>query len=53
MAVVQDGVAHIRKITVQRDLGTEIEVSDGVNEGDKVILSPPVGLADGSRVDIR
>lgn len=53
VAVVQDDVAHIRKITVQRDLGTEIEVSDGVNEGDKVILSPPVGLADGSRVDIR
>jgi hypothetical protein len=36
-----------------RDLGTEVEVSDGVTAGDKVILKPRVGLTDGSPVRVR
>lgn len=50
VAVVEDGVAHIRKISVARDLGTEIEVRDGVKPGDQVVLNPPVNLVDGGRV---
>lgn len=38
VAVAEDGVARLRKITVFRYLGTEIEVRDGVNAGDRVIL---------------
>jgi RND family efflux transporter MFP subunit len=53
VAVVENGVAHIRKISVSRDLGTEIEVRDGVNPGDQVVLNPPVDLADGARVVAR
>uniref|UniRef100_I2Q1A6 RND family efflux transporter, MFP subunit n=1 Tax=Desulfovibrio sp. U5L TaxID=596152 RepID=I2Q1A6_9BACT len=53
VAVVEDGVAHIRDITEIRDLGTEVEVSAGVADGDKVILTPPVDLRDGDRVEIR
>lgn len=51
VAVVQDGVAHIRKINVARDLGTAVEVRDGVKAGDLVILNPAVELADGSKVN--
>jgi RND family efflux transporter MFP subunit len=51
--VVEDGVVHSRKITEVRDLGTEVEVSDGVNQGDQVVLSPPVDLEDGSKVQVR
>jgi hypothetical protein len=36
---------------VARDLGTEIEVLDGVNPGDQVVLNPPV--VDGGRVIAR
>jgi RND family efflux transporter MFP subunit len=50
VAVVEDGVAHIRKVSVARDLGTQVEVRDGVNSGDLVILNPQVELVDGSRV---
>ena len=50
---VEDGVAHSRKITEIRDLGTEVEVTDGVLQGDKVVLNPPVDLEDGSKVQIR
>ena len=51
--VVENGVAHSRKITEIRDLGTEVEVSEGVRQGEKVVLTPPVDLEDGSKVKIR
>jgi RND family efflux transporter MFP subunit len=50
VAVVQDGVARIQKISVARDFGTQVEVRDGVKAGDQVILNPTVDLTDGSRV---
>jgi RND family efflux transporter MFP subunit len=53
VAVVRGGIAHIEKISVARDLGTEVEAAAGVVEGDQVIVNPPVGLADGARVSIR
>ena len=34
VAVVEDGVAHIRKISLVRDLGTSVEVNAGVSKGD-------------------
>src|SRR5271165_5199739 len=51
--VVENGVARSRKITEIRDLGTEVEVSEGVRQGEKVVLTPPVDLEDGSKVQIR
>jgi RND family efflux transporter MFP subunit len=51
--VVEHGVAHSRKITEVRDLGTEVEVSEGVKQGDRVVLTPPVDLEDGGKVQIR
>ena len=51
--VVEDGIARSRTVTETRDFGTEVEVSDGVREGDQVVLTPPVNLEDGSKVQIR
>ena len=53
VAVVENGLAHIRKISVARDLGTEVEARDGVKPGDQVILNPSVDLVEGSKVQIR
>ncbi len=50
VAVVEKGAIRFHKIAVVRDLGTEVEVSDGVKNGDKVVLNPSVDLADGSEV---
>jgi RND family efflux transporter MFP subunit len=50
VAVVQNGVAHIQKISLARDLGNQVEVRDGVKAGDQVILNPTVDLMDGTRV---
>jgi RND family efflux transporter MFP subunit len=51
--VAKDGVVHLHKITETRDLGTEIEVSDGIASGDQVVLNPPIDLNDGSKVSVR
>ena len=53
VAVVENGVAHIRHITQVRDFGTTVEVSAGVKDGDQVILNPPVDLTDGHKVTVR
>jgi RND family efflux transporter MFP subunit len=51
VAVVENGVVRVRKLTVVRDRGTSVEVSDGVADGDQVILNPPVDLVDGQTVN--
>ena len=53
VAVVENGTAHLQKITIARDFGTEVEVHDGVKPGDQVILNPMVNLAEGSKVAVR
>jgi RND family efflux transporter MFP subunit len=53
VAVVENGIAHRRKIEIARDFGKEVEVHDGVQQGDLVILNPMVNLADGSKVAVR
>jgi RND family efflux transporter MFP subunit len=53
VAVVQNGVVHLQKINVVRDLGREVEVDSGVKRGDQVILNPTVDLAEGAKVKTR
>ena len=53
VAIIEDGAARIRKVSVARDLGTQVEIRDGVKQGDQVILNPSVGLTDGSKVKAR
>jgi RND family efflux transporter MFP subunit len=53
VAVVENGTVHIRKVSVTRDLGTEVEVDDGIKQDDQVVVNPPVTLAEGSKVQIR
>jgi RND family efflux transporter MFP subunit len=50
VAVIENGSARFRKVTVARDFGTEVELRDGIQPGDEVILQPMVDLADGSKV---
>jgi RND family efflux transporter MFP subunit len=51
--VVEDGIARIRPVNVVRDFGTTVEVDRGVKDGDQVILTPPVDLTDGRKVNVR
>ena len=53
VAVAENGVVHLRKVTIVRDLGKEIEINSGVKGGDQVILNPAVDLVEGSKVRVR
>jgi len=53
VAVVAGSVVQIRRVTLVRDLGTTVEVSEGVKDGDQVILNPPVNIADRQAVKPR
>jgi hypothetical protein len=53
VAVVEDGVAHLRNVISVRDFGTTVEVSSGVKDGDQVIRHPQVDLTEGQKVVIR
>lgn len=41
-----------KPVTIARDLGREIEIATGLSPDDRVILSPPDGIADGDQVRI-
>jgi RND family efflux transporter MFP subunit len=53
VAVMSDGKAQLRKVNVARDMGTRVEVDNGIKAGDQVILNPPVNLTDGTKVQPR
>ena len=47
-----NGTVEIRKIAINRDLGSTLEISQGLSETDQIITSPPPGLVDGTVVII-
>lgn len=51
VAAIENGVVRMRKVTIARDFGTTVEVTDGLKDGDQVVLNPSVNLADGSKVE--
>jgi RND family efflux transporter MFP subunit len=53
VAVVEDGVVHLRKVDVVRDLGRQVLINSGVKRGDQVILNPAVDLIEGTKVKPR
>jgi len=53
VATVADGDKVVLKaVKIARDLGREIEIAAGLSKDDKVIISPPDGLVDGTQVRI-
>jgi hypothetical protein len=47
-----NGTIEIRKIVINRDLGSKLEISQGLSESDQIISSPPPGLVEGTAVII-
>ena len=48
--VVRDGRAERRAVTVAQTNGDESTIAAGLTGGEKVVVNPPSGLADGTRV---
>ena len=47
-----NGTVEIRKIAINRDLGSKLVISQGLSESDQIITDPPAGLVDGTVVFI-
>ncbi|MDP1678297.1 MAG: efflux RND transporter periplasmic adaptor subunit [Bacteroidota bacterium] len=51
--VVKDNVAKLRSIVVRKETGTNIEILNGLNEGDVVVINGQSNLKDNATVVIR
>ena len=47
-----DNKVVLKPITISRDLGREVEIATGLTADDRVIESPPDGIANGDQVRI-
>ena len=51
VAVVgSDGKVEIRKVSITRDLGTRLQIANGLSTSDQLIFNPPPGLVTGTQV---
>ena len=51
--VIKDSVAKLTKIVSGRIFGEKVEILDGLNEGDVVVISGQINLIDGAKVDTK
>ena len=51
--VAENNVAHTRLVTVGTRVKDRVEVLSGLNQGDRVIVPIPTGLADGASIEVR
>src|ERR1700723_1114462 len=50
--VTPQGTIHLQAVTMGRDLGTSLEVLDGVKANDNVVVNPPDSIAEGAEVTV-
>jgi len=50
--VVKDGVAKLRKVTAGRILGDQVEIINGLTDGETVVITGQINLQDGNTVEI-
>ncbi len=50
--VVENGIAKLKKVTAGRILGDQVEIVDGLSDGDIVIVTGQINLQDGNAVEI-
>ncbi|MFY0482564.1 efflux RND transporter periplasmic adaptor subunit [Flavobacterium sp. PLA-1-15] len=51
--VVKDSIAKLTKIVSGRIFGEKVEVLDGLNDGDVVVVGGQINLTDGAKVDVK
>jgi RND family efflux transporter MFP subunit len=50
--VSSEGRIVIKRVTISRDLGNEVEIGSGIAADDRVVTNPPDGIATGDKVRI-
>jgi len=51
VALVKNGKVHFEKVAVGQDMGTQLEITSGINSGDHVIVNPSERLVEGGDVN--
>ena len=51
--IAEDNIAHTRLVTIGAKVRARVEVLSGLNQGDRVIVPIPTGLADGAPIEVR
>jgi HlyD family secretion protein len=51
--LVKGDNVRLVQVTIGETMGDLVEIKGGLKEGDRVVLSPPAGLGDGSRVKVK
>ena len=51
--VAENNIAHTRLVTIGTRVKDKVEVLSGLNQGDRVIVPIPTGLADGAPIEVR
>ncbi len=51
--LAENNVAHTRLVTIGTRVNDRVEVLSGLNQGDRVIVPIPTGLADGAPIEVR
>lgn len=50
--VVENNIAKLKKVTAGRIIGEQVEIVDGLSDGDTVIVTGQINLQDGNTVEI-
>lgn len=50
--VVENGIAKLKKVTAGRILGEQVEIINGLSDGETVIITGQINLQDGNTVEI-
>ena len=53
VAVAEGDQAKLHQVKIDRDFGTTVSLSEGLQGGEQVVLSPPALLRDGSKIKAR
>jgi membrane fusion protein, multidrug efflux system len=48
-----NGQVYLKPVTVGEDYGTTLQITQGVNATDRLVLNPPDSLEDGQHVSVR
>jgi membrane fusion protein, multidrug efflux system len=51
--IAENNIAHTRLVTIGTRVKDKVEVLSGLNQGDRVIVPIPTGLADGAPLEVR
>ena len=51
--VKENGSARLRKVVAGRIYGEQVEIREGLNEGETVITSGQINLVDGAKVTVQ